>query len=165
MPTRTFWATFLALSLGTAAAAQNKISGTAQCGKPDPQHMIEVGDRANHSLVIGKVNCTWTKPWEAEGVQAKDGTSVVSEDVKGNHSNGRGYHAGNMADGDKYYVTFSGTSTYKEGVPESAEGKWSFTGGTGKLKGIKGSGTYKGKGGPDGITYEVEGEYKLPAAK
>jgi hypothetical protein len=50
----------------------------------------------------------------------------------------------------------------KEGVIESAEGTWSFVGGTGKLEGIKGKGTYKGKGGPEGITYEIEGEYELP---
>jgi hypothetical protein len=48
-------------------------------------------------------------------------------------------------------------------VIESAEGTWSFAGGTGKLKGIKGKGTYKGKGAPDGsATYEVEGEYEMP---
>jgi hypothetical protein len=48
-------------------------------------------------------------------------------------------------------------------VLESAEGKWSFGGGTGKLKGLKGKGTYKGKGAPDGtLTVEVEGEYELP---
>jgi len=36
--------------------------------------------------------------------------------------------------------------------------------GTGKLKGIKGGGTYKGTAGADGsITYAVEGEYSLPA--
>ncbi len=36
--------------------------------------------------------------------------------------------------------------------------------GTGKLKGIKGGGTYKGTAGADdSITYAVEGEYSLPA--
>jgi len=162
MRIKIFYLPFVVLSVVTLATAQTKISGTAQCGKPDPQHMIEVGDRENHSLVIGKGNCTWTKPWEAEGVQAKTGTSVVSEDMKGNRSTGHGYHTGTMFNGDNYYVAFSGTTTYKGGAPESAEGKWRFTGGTGKLKGIKGSGTYKGKGGPEGITYEVEGEYELP---
>ena len=45
----------------------------------------------------------------------------------------------------------------------SAKGEWSYTGGTGKLKGIKGKRTYTGKGAPDGsATYDVEGEYELP---
>ena len=44
----------------------------------------------------------------------------------------------------------------------SAEGAWSFRGGTGKLKGIKGKGTYNGNGAPEGsATYDV-GEYELP---
>ncbi len=65
--------------------------------------------------------------------------------------------------GDKMHVRTQGSATMKGEVIESAEGMWSFTGGTGKLKGIKGKGTYKGKGTPDGsATYEVEGEYKLP---
>jgi hypothetical protein len=68
-----------------------------------------------------------------------------------------------MANGDKMYVRIQGASTLKESVVESAEGAWSLTVGTGKLKGVKGKGTYKGKGAPDGsATYEVEGEYELP---
>ena len=39
-------------------------------------------------------------------------------------------------------------------------------GSVGKLKGIKGSGTYKGSGLADGTSdVEVEGEYTMPAAK
>jgi hypothetical protein len=55
---------------------------------------------------------------------------------------------------------------YKDGKPDAAEGSWSYTGGTGKLKGLKGKGTFTGKAAADGtVTYEVEGEYTLPAAK
>ena len=61
------------------------------------------------------------------------------------------------------HVRTQGSETMKSEMNESAEGTWSFTGGTGKLKGIKGKGAYKGKGAPDGsATYEVEGEYELP---
>ena len=45
----------------------------------------------------------------------------------------------------------------------SSEGTWTYTGGTGKLKGIKGKGTFKGTPNPDGtMTYQVDGEYQLP---
>jgi hypothetical protein len=68
-----------------------------------------------------------------------------------------------MANGDNMYVRIQGASTLKDGAVERANGAWSFTGGTGGLKGVKGKGTYKGKGAPDGsTTYEVEGEYELP---
>jgi hypothetical protein len=51
----------------------------------------------------------------------------------------------------------------KDGKPVSGEGTWSFTSGTGKLKGIKGKGTYKGTANADGsMTYQVDGEYSLP---
>ncbi len=65
--------------------------------------------------------------------------------------------------GDEMYVRTQGSATMKNEVIENAEGTWSFTGGTGKLRGVKGKGTYKGKGEPDGpATYEVEGEYQIP---
>jgi len=71
-----------------------------------------------------------------------------------------------MANGDKYYVRFQGASTLKDGAPQSAVGTWSFTGGTGKLKGIKGGGGYKGTFAADGsATVEVDGQYELPAPK
>lgn len=41
------------------------------------------------------------------------------------------------------------------------KGTWGFTGGTGKLKGIKGKGTYTCKPSGDENTCEVEGEYEL----
>jgi hypothetical protein len=38
-----------------------------------------------------------------------------------------------------------------------------YTSGTGKLKGIKGKGTYKGTPNSDGtVSYKVDGEYRLP---
>ena len=67
------------------------------------------------------------------------------------------------ANGDRSYVHTQGSAILKDGTIESAEGTWSFTGGTGKLRGLKGKGIYKGKGALDGsVTNEVDGEYELP---
>jgi hypothetical protein len=51
--------------------------------------------------------------------------------------------------------------------PESGEGTWSFTGGTGKLRGLTGKGTYKSKTTAGVGEDTVEGEYSIvaPAAK
>jgi hypothetical protein len=154
----------VAIALAAAATAQTKQSGVLQCAKADPMHAIEVGDRPNHSLVVAKTSCTWSKGMEMGGSQQKDGVSVASEELSNGKSNGKGVHWGSMVSGDKYFVSFQGKSTYgKDGSMESVEGTWSYTGGTGKLKGLKGKGTYKGKGGPGGTaSYEVAGDYKLP---
>ncbi len=146
-------------ALATVASAQTKVSGTRQCGKPDQQQAIEVGDRPNHSFVINQMKCTWTKPFEIAGVQSKEDVYTGFSEVSGNRLHGQGYIAGTMTNGDKYYVRVQGSGS----ASGSGEGQWSFAGGTGKLKGLKGKGTYKGKGAPDGtFTVEVEGEYELP---
>ncbi len=153
----------VALWAATMAVGQTKTSGTVKCSKPDEQHALEVGDRPNHSLMIAKGKCTWTKPLEIAGTQSKEDISAFFDEVTGNKSHGHGYVVNTWANGDKSYVRTQGSSTLKDGPIESVEGTWSFTGGTGKLKGIKGKGTYKGKPASDGsVTYEVEGEYELP---
>jgi hypothetical protein len=50
----------------------------------------------------------------------------------------------------------------KDGKAGETKGTWSYTGGTGKLKGVKGGGTFKVTFADDGSsTAEVEGEYTL----
>ncbi len=159
---RTIHACIVVLGLATLVSAQTKISGTVQCGKPDEQHALEVGDNPGHSLMISKGKCTWTKPMEIAGTQTKEDAGTNFDDVHGSKSEGHGYVVGTMANGDTMHVRTHGSGTLKDGAVESASGTWSFTGGTGKLKGVKGKGTYKGKGAPDGsATYEVEGEYTV----
>ncbi len=162
MKLRIFFVPAVVLALAAVAGAQTKISGTVVCAKPDKQQALEVGDRAGHSLTVSQGKCTWTKPMEIAGIQTKEDQVTMSADATGNKSNGRGYGVGTMASGDKFFVRLQGVATLKEGAIDSDDGKWTFTGGTGKLKGVKGGGTYKGKGGPEGTTYEVEGEYQLP---
>ncbi len=163
MKIRITLACLIVLALATAASAQTKISGTLKCNKPDPSYAIEVGDRPGHAFGIDRVACTWTKPLEMAGIQAKEGYSVGFGESSGSKANARGYHVSTMANGDKTYVRFQGTDTMKEGKPQSSQGTWSYTGGSGKYKGLKGKGTYRGTATADGgMTYEVEGEYELP---
>ena len=149
--------------VAASAGAQTKITGTIQCAKPDPQNAIPVGDRAGHALVVMKSKCTWTKPMEVAGVQTKTGEDTVSADSSGAKSRDSGYHISTMANGDQFVVRFSGaTTTDKNGVVQAQTGTWSFVSGTGKMKGIAGKGTYKGKGADDGsVTTDVEGEYQI----
>lgn len=149
----------LLLTTVTTAAAQTKFSGTSQCAKPDPEYMVPVGDRPDHLMSLAKDKCTWTSG-EIRGVQLKDEDDTTVSDIRGNISRERGTGVANLVNGDKAFVSFQGTTTIKDKAPVTTQGNWSFTGGTGKMKGLSGKGTYKGKWNPDGTsTFEIEGEY------
>jgi hypothetical protein len=157
--------TFLVtLALSTAAWAQTKISGTMQCDKPDPVYTLtrETG-RSDHAFTISKSKCTWPKATEIAGTQATASEITSFSDIRENRGWLRGVNMVTMASGDKAFSSSQGSATVKEGTIQSAEGTWNYNGGTGKLRGIRGKGTYKIKAAPDGTrTIEVEGEYQLP---
>jgi len=144
------------------AAAQIKISGDGKCGKPDQQQSIDVGDRAGHALVLLKLSCTWTTPLEMEGLKSKDNTATITSDVSGEKGQDRGYVVITMDNGDKAFLRFTGSVTTAKNATSTGEGTWSYAGGTGKLKGLTGKGTYKSTGNADGAQEHVEGEYTLP---
>jgi hypothetical protein len=153
------------LALAGAAAAQTKFSGTQQCAKPDPEYTVPVGDRPDHVMSLSKEKCTWTQG-EMAGSQLKEEDDTFVSDITGNVSRDKGFGVGVLASGDKYSGHFEGTTTIKDKAPVSAQGTFTFTGGTGKLKGIKGKCTFTGKFSPDGTsTFQIEGEYTLAAAK
>ena len=143
------------------ANAQTRVSGTAQCAKPDPAHVLPVGDRPDHSLAVEQIKCTYTKPMEIGGDKSKDGVSTETGDISGNTTKARGFHVATMESGDKFFVSYQGTGTTKEGTVFGLKGNWGFTGGTGKLKGIKGKGTYTCTPAGEMLSCEVEGEYQL----
>ena len=155
------------LTIATTAAAQTKFSGSQTCAKPDPSYTVAVGDRADHVISLSKDKCTWTRG-EIAGIKLKtDVDTIISEDISATTSRDRGYAVTLMANGDTIFVELEGTTTIRE-VPVSGRGTWTFTGGTGKMQGIKGKGTYDGKYNRDGTgTFNVQGEYQLaaPAAR
>jgi len=153
----------LALLAATGVHGQTKIGGTLKCDKPEPAYRIEVGDRPGHVMVLEKQTCSWTQPLSLGSDKTKEGTSVATVDVSESRANGSGIHIDTTEGGDKVFVSYRYTTVVKGGKAAGADGKWSYTGGTGKLKGIKGSGTFKTTFAEDGTsTTEVEGEYTLP---
>jgi hypothetical protein len=146
------------------AVAQTKLTGTVHCAKADPDYSIDVGDKPGHMLTAGKSACTWTG-MEIAGLAVKTGTDVASGEVNGASVHNGGYHTGVAENGDKFTVHFAGTSMMAKDMSGSLTGKWTFVSGTGKLKGIKGGGTYRGKANADGTSeVEVEGTYTVAAA-
>jgi len=166
MTIRTLSAACFILLMSVTANAQTKISGTLKCDKSDPSYSIDVGDRPGHIMLLGKNTCSYTQPVELNGDKSKDGYTVGSTDASSTHMVSTGTHVTIMQSGDKTFINFRGTTTIKDGKPEDDHGTWIYTGGTGKLKGIKGKGTYKTTvNADDTATIEVEGEYELPQPK
>ena len=153
--------TFLTLT-ATIATAQTKTTGEGKCGKPEQQQSIDVGDRAGHALALVKFSCTWTTPYEIAGLKTKDYTGTVTSDVNGGKGQDHGYVVITMDNGDKAFVRFTGSGTNAKDGTTAGEGTWSYSGGTGKLRGLTGKGTYKSTGNADGAQDHVEGEYALP---
>src|SRR5262245_7003504 len=153
----------LGVLVSMSLSAQTKISGTLSCAKPDPMNTIETGDGSGTVMNLVRVQCTWTKGFEMAGLAAKDGYSVAASEVQAGKSKDHGIHVGTMANGDRYYVHFQSTGTVRPDHSGTSSGTWSFEGGTGKLKGLTGKGTYKGTNNADGTGgAEVEGEYSVP---
>jgi hypothetical protein len=156
----------LVFAFAVVAGAQTKITGSAHCAKGDPSYSIEVTDHPGHTWKLEKAVCTWTTPIEIAGIKTKDGVDVRSIESTATKMTSSGTHVSTMENGDKFYVSFHDTAAVKDGKPGNAMGTWSFTGATGKLKGLKGKGTYVGKFQADGSAdVDVEGEYTMaPAA-
>lgn len=152
-----------ALVLSALSLAQTKISGTVKCAKPDQSQKIDIGDKPNHAFAINQGKCTWTKPMTIAGIQTKEDVGTNSEETTSLGAKVHGYVQGTMSNGDKFTVRTQGGDTYKDGNLQATQGTWSFTSGTGKLKGIQGKGTFKGKPDADGsVVVDVDGEYTLP---
>jgi hypothetical protein len=154
-------ALLVVMALAASAAAQNKLSGTNQCGKAEKDYRIDVGDQPGHAFEIIQWKCSYTKGEIAE-IKIKEEMPTGSYEFSGDMAHGRFSSMLIMANGDKVYARGEDTLTLKDGVPQIDEGKWSFSGGTGKFKGLNGKGTVKVKFAADGTSRaEVEGEYEL----
>jgi hypothetical protein len=154
---------FLGVLVAVSLSAATKTSGTATC-KTDPASPppVALSDQPNHAFAIGKAQCTWTG-FSVGGQAYKDGVSTSLNEISGDTSSANGYHVATTTTGDTTVSKFQGSAKLKDGKPVSGGGTWSFTSGTGKLKGVKGKGTYKGTANADGsMSYKVEGEYSLP---
>ena len=121
---------------------------------------VQIGDVPEHQFLqwvrITSINYSDPDFGSSENLEYCQGDSI-----EGNGSH-RGYSDNNFKSGDKIYNKWEGThkTIVKEGgVWElNYEGKFSYTGGTGTFKNIKGGGVYKGTRTAKGVTEEGEFE-------
>ena len=122
-----------------ATPAQEKYSMSGKCGKADVTQNIPAGD--------------------------KEGIFSEHDEATGTHLKGWGVYVETFDSGDKVFYAYQTTGTTKDGAFASGGNKYQITGGTGKMKGIKGSGTCKLTGNAGGgLDHKCTGEYTLPAA-
>jgi hypothetical protein len=165
MKARILGVAVLVFAFAGATGAQTKQTGTLHCAKADPSYSVDVPDHAGHAVMLQKLACTWTTPLEAAGLKSVSGVNVETDDMTATKMTGNGVHTSTLDNGDKYFVAYHGSAPVKDGKPGDGSGTWMYTGGTGKLKGIKGKGTYTIKFADDGTaTAQIEGEYTLPVA-
>jgi len=164
----------LAFMLASAVGAQTKFTGTVTCAKADPSTSIEVGDHPGHAYTLAKGSCTWGADTLIAGMKITSDTGVETGEMSATKVTSTGSRVATMENGDKMLVSVHDSSPVKDGQPTDIEGAFTITGGTGKLKGIKGHGTYKVVPAADGsASVTVTGEYtiapaaapKAPAAK
>jgi hypothetical protein len=146
----------------SVATAQSKIDTKWHCSKPSGDQKVDVGDVPDHSYWIGQGTCDAAS---SDGdLKEKSGHYTEFHDVWKASFTFHGYYNATMDDGDKVYYKYEGTGSTDPAKPIS--NKWKVVNGTGKYKGIKGSGSCSGKlnaDGSDDIT--CTGTYSMGMAK
>jgi hypothetical protein len=134
------------LVFGSAAMAQNKVDTKWHCPKPSAEHKFDVGDVAGHSYWIGQGTCNATSSDSGFAEKTDDWTEF--QEIWKTSINFHGRANMTMDNGDKVYYTYEGSASTD--ITKPAPIKWKILSGTGKYKGIKGSGTCSGKFNADG---------------
>jgi len=136
-----------------------KVEGKVRCEKPDPAYSIDVPDRPGHALMISRRKCTWTEPMLIMGAKTKDGVAVGYSEKSEGMLHVSGFETDTLDNGEKLTWKSMGQVLAEKG-PATATGRWSLMRGTGKLKGIKGGGSYDEKlDADDVLVLELEGVY------
>jgi hypothetical protein len=148
--------------LDAQAGVAGKVDTQWKCTAPNPMHALPVGDAPDHAYVVEQSKCTAAKG-EVGGVKEKDGVGTEFAEVTGNTAKGHGIFVATLASGDKIVYSYTFTGVSKDNKFVSGSNKWTMTSGTGKFKGVTGSGTCTAKGAGDGSgTYDCVGTYTMP---
>jgi len=157
--------TFAVIVFSAFALGQTKHTFSGKCAKPDNVQSLPAGDKDGHVFLVQQGKCTAEKG-EIGGAKSQGGTYVEHGDATATRVRVKGVFVENYDSGDKVFYDYQGNTIVKEGMPDSGTNKWQITGGTGKMKGIKGMGSCTFKGTSDGgLDFTCTGEHTLAAAK
>ena len=147
----------------SVAMAQSKVDTKWHCSKATTEYKLDVGDVPDHLYWIGQGTCDATS--SSGDVKDKAGTFTEFHDAWKASFKFHGYFIATTDSGDKVHYMYEGSTPTVTTNPMS--NKWKIVGGTGKHKGIKGSGTCSGKASADGSSFDWEctGTYSMATGK
>jgi hypothetical protein len=149
--------------LAVTAASAQKTTTSGKCEKPTVQS-IPVGDMEGHMYVIQSGSCVPKN--EVNGAKATSATFAEHGEMSGTHTRTSGVYTETFDSGDKLFYSYTNTGTIKDGAFTTGSNTYKITGGTGKMKGVKGSGACKLKGESDGgLSFNCTGEIGSAMAK
>jgi hypothetical protein len=151
-----------ALVIATSSA-QTKSDFSGKCSKPEVQQSIPAGDKDDHVFLLVQAKCI--AEGEIGGMARKEAAYAQHVDVTGKRSKVWGVYVETFDNGDKIFYNYQEISTANNDGSSVGSNKYQITGGTGKMKGITGSGTCKVTGASDGSSgYSCTGEYTAGGA-
>ena len=146
---------FCLLVFGSAAMAQ-KVDTKWHCAAPTASHKFDVGDEADHSYVISQGACTATASSSGE----KSGAYTEFQELWKASFTNHGRFNVTMDNGDMAYYTYEGSGPTD--ITKPATNTWKILSGTGKHKGMKGSGSCSGTRHEDGSSdWACTGTYSM----
>ena len=155
---RLLFVVFSVLVFGSAAMAQSKVGNKWHCPKQSADHKFDVGDVSDHSYMILQGTCDATS--SDSGFAEKTGGYTEFRETWKASMNVHGRFNVTMDNGDMVYYTYERSASTDITKPLSQ--KWKILSGTGKHKGIKGSGTCSGKANADESSdWECTGTYSM----
>ena len=142
--------------ISSASAEKMKITGNNKTERIISQNTLNPGDAPGHAMMQ---TVTMSKT-TSSNTDWNDTTMVDYQQLdliagKGTHV-GYGYHK--HKGGDQTFFKYWGTNQAAGDGKMSIEGKYEWTGGTGKFKNIKGAGTYTCSGSATESTCDWQGE-------
>jgi hypothetical protein len=132
----------LLLVFATAAMAQ-KIDTKWHCTKPAENPVLKVGDTPDHNYALAQGSCSASSSTSGE----KSGAWTEFDEVWKSSTAVHGRFNVTMDNGDMVYYSYEMSN-----APDAKKlaNKWKIASGSGKQKGIKGSGTCSGVRNDDG---------------
>ena len=156
-------ANVLILSSSLPVVAAEKVTGVNKDFQRLSETTANVPDKPGHTFK--QITIVWKSVSTNPNFGEAWTNAVAQQDNFGADVTERGYGTNHYQDGDVSYISFEGAAktTRKDGgdFDTVGQGRFTFLGGTGKFKNIKGSGTYACKFTPKGGQCDWEAETEM----